>query len=133
MSHTGAARAAIKTYSGLKRLPDESWIPAKRTYATVAADQMMANIKAGKPVHVPRPHWVKVVSLDTPRTPVSEITTDPYAAAAKALRIEDDKRRGKPGYFEWRAEQGLEWWLEQEAKYPPADNDNYTYEDRAAA
>ena len=71
------------------------------------------------------------IALDTPQVPVSEITTDPYAAEGKRLAIEDRSRRASAtrsdewsGYFDWRAEQGLEWWLEQERLYPTAANDN---------
>lgn len=54
------------------------------------------------------------IVTDTPPVPVTEITTEPYAAEGRRLAVEDRMRRGRPGYFEWRQAIGNDYYDEQD-------------------
>lgn len=114
-----AREAAKRSYAKLERLPDEAWLEPKRTHASMVADQMIANVRAGNTVYLHSPY--AKVSLDTPLVPIAEMTADPYAAEGVKLAREDRIRRaaafanGEPAaYFNWRQSIGNDYYDEQD-------------------
>lgn len=82
------------------------------------------------------------IATDTPLVPVSEITTDPYAAEGKRLAIEDRVRRATAfannlpaDYFNWRQSIGNDYYDEQDrlAGRLVAANDNHPANHRRVA
>lgn len=87
------------------------------------------------------------IATDTPLVPVSEITTDPYAAEGVRLASEDRIRRATAfankqptDYFDWRQSIGNDYYDEQDrlagrvtASGRVAANDNHPANHRRAA